>query len=488
MLQDKTVSDLGQEISAAGFVKSDFDAFRERLEQETALLRESFADGRLSREGPRIGLELEAWLIDHNFFPAPHNQSFLSRLDDPLVVAELSRFNIEINAPAQLIEGDGLSRLEGDLNEVLQRCINGAHDDVDTVVAIGTLPTLRESDLFISNMTPSNRYTALNRELIRARDGAPVQIDIDSADPGGSHLRTSHMDVMLEAATTSLQLHFQVAADRLSAIFNASVILSAPLVAITANSPFLFGRALWHETRIPVFEQALEQRSTGKGRVSHPHRVTFGSGYAGEDPTDLFVENLADYPILLPVVREDGADRFACLRLHNGTIWRWNRPLVGFDENGTPHLRLEHRIMPAGPSVIDTMANAALYFGAAYALAQQLPQAEETLPFTQARGNFYAAAKYGLQTEITWLDGKRRPVRDVLEELIPLAREGLAELGVSKALIDRYLDVIGVRLATGRNGADWQLSHHAKHGDLFRLTADYLERQRSGMPVHEWPL
>jgi len=483
VLNGHAVIKLGQEIKSIGFEEEDFEAFRERLEHETAYLCDAFAAGGLSKEGPRIGLELEAWLIDHNYFPAPHNQALLSRLADPMVVAELSRFNIEINVPVQSLREEGLFRLENDLAGTLSRCVTNAHEDVDTVVAIGTLPTLRESDLSISNMTPSNRYVALNRELIKARGGEPVWIDIESASPDATHLRTSHLDVMLEAATTSLQLHYQVPIDRISSIFNASAILSAPLVAISANSPFLFGHALWHESRIPIFEQALEQSGDG-GR----HRVTFGSGYAAEDPTGLFLENLAEYPILLPVIGEDKHDRFSCLRLHNGTIWRWNRPLVGFDEDEAPHLRIEHRIMPAGPSVIDMMANAAFYFGTAHMLAQQVSNAEAALPFSKARENFYTAAKFGLDAEITWFDGQLHPVREILEWLVPLGREGLREQCVGEAIIERYLDVINMRLAAGRNGAAWQLAHYAKYGDLFRLTADYLEHQRRGMPVHEWPV
>jgi hypothetical protein len=174
--------------------------------------------------------------------------------------------------------------------------------------------------------------------------------------------------------------------------------------------------------------------------------------------------------------------------MHNGTLWRWNRPLVGFDEDGTPHLRLEQRSIPAGPSLIDMMANAAFYYGAAHMLARRSQPPEHALPFETARTNFYTAAREGLGADIVWLDGKLRPVCEVLAELVPLAREGLAMQGVEEALISRYIDVIDLRLASGRNGAGWQLVHHARHGDLHRLTADYLECQRSGMPVHEWPV
>jgi len=331
-------------------------------------------------------------------------------------------------------------------------------------------------------MTPSNRYAALNTEMVRLRGGRPLKIDIDSHDPAGEHLTTEHLDVMLEAATTSFQLHLQVPPSEFGACLNASIVLSAPLVAIAANSPFLFGRALWHETRIPLFEQSVEQ----VGDDAALHRVSFGTGYAGDDPIAFFEENLTKYPAILPIGAGEEEAKFPCLRLHNGTIWRWNRPLVGFDDDGTPHLRIEHRVMPAGPSIVDMIANAALYYGAVFALAESCRVPE--LPFETARENFYAAAKHGLGAEIAWLGGKRRSVREVIDELVPLARLGLTARGVTGEVADRYMDAIASRNASGRNGATWQLAHFDRYGDLFELTADYLEHQRSGMPVHEWPI
>jgi hypothetical protein len=472
---------MGQEIAGGSFGEADFARFGEQLARETALLRDLHASGKLSHGGPRIGLELEAWLIDRNYFPAPHNQSFLERLGDPFVVPELSRFNIELNALPGTLAGDGLLAMEHHLESTWRRCVDNAHEDVDTVVAIGTLPTLRESDLSLDSMTPSNRYAALNGELVRLREGRPLRIDIDSHHEEFEHLKTEHLDCMLEAAATSFQLHLQVPPADLAANLNASMVLSGPLLALAANSPFLFGKPLWHETRIAIFEQAVEQA----GDDAALHRVTFGTGYAGDDPTTFFAENLERYPTLLPIGGDNEAE-FPCLRLHNGTIWRWNRPLVGFDDDGTPHLRIEQRVMPAGPSVIDMVANAAFYYGAVHRLAHRCAKPE--LPFEAARSNFYAAAKHGIESELAWSDGERHPARELLARLVPMAREGLEAQGVAGALIDRYLDVIEARIASGRNGAAWQLEHYRRHGDLFQLTADYLEHQRSGMPVHEWPV
>ena len=473
---------MGQEIAGREFSEEDFARFRNRLAQETRLLREAFGAGECSSAGPFIGLELEVWLIDHNFFPAPHNQSFLERLADPSVVAELSQFNIEINAPVEQLHGRGLQRMHTHLSETMRRCAANAHDDVDTVIAIGTLPTLRQQDLPLEAMTPSHRYRSLNREAMRLRGDQPLNVDIDCPSPGGHHFLACFRHVMLEAAATSFQLHLQVPPEMISCTYNASVLLSAPLVAIGANSPFLFGQALWHETRIAIFEQSLQQ--------SHGlQRVTLGTSYAGDDITELFAENLQEYPVLLPVEARDPPRCYSCLRLQNGTIWRWIRPIVGFDPDGAAHIRIEQRVLPAGPSVLDMMANAALYFGAVHMLARDFEDFEGALPFALARENFYEAARHGLDAKIHW-PGKRgkRPVRDVVSELIPLAAKGLAAQEMDDDLTDHYLDVISSRLSSGRNGAQWQLAHFGRHGDLHKLTAAYVENQRTGRPVHEWPL
>lgn len=470
---------MGQEIGSITFGEEDRAEFARRLACETDLLRQMAAAGELSDAGPVGGFELEAWLIDRAMYPAPHNQSFLSRLGDPLVVAELSRFNIELNGAPRNLAGNGLREMEHELEATWTRCINEAHEEVDTAIAIGTLPTLRDADLSLASMTPSNRYVALNREVMRLRGGAAVDIEIDCAEPGGCHLRSRHVDVMLEAGTTSFQLHLQAPFAQLGAVYDASLELAGPLIALSANSPFLFGHALWHETRIPLFEQAMSG-AAGTGRLAP--RVFFANAYASGDPVRLFEENLLDFPVLLPILSGDAERRFPHLRLHNGTIWRWVRLLAGFEDNGAPHVRLEQRVMPAGPSVVDMFANAAFYYGAVHALAQRPAQ----LPLESARSNFYAAARHGLGAALDWPGGNRRSVRQVLAELLPLARQGLEQLGTASEVIDRYLDVVEQRIASGRNGASWQLAHHARHGDLFRLTADYLERQRSGMPVHEW--
>ncbi|MCF8200278.1 MAG: glutamate--cysteine ligase [Sulfuritalea sp.] len=473
---------MGQEIGSDTFTADDFARFSQRLELETRHARETFAHGRFSNEGWVAGFELEAWLVDEHFFPVPRNVAFLEQLGNPLVVEELSRFNVEINGTAQRLCGTALSQLERELVLTWQQCMEVARDQGTVLAAIGTLPTVRERDLSLASMSPRKRYVALNRQILKLRGGRPVTLEVSGID----RLSTTHDDIMLEAATTSFQVHLQTPASEVVRTYNAAQILAAPLVALAANSPFLFEHALWHETRIPLFEQAvdccdpehLEQR-----------RVTFGSDYLAADPMDYFAENFSLYPVLLPYDEHQPADRYAHLRLHNGTIWRWNRMLVGFDENEVPHLRVEQRVLPAGPSIIDMIANAAFFYGLARVFAGQSIAPESRLPFATARANFYDCARYGLEAQVAWLDGNRRRVDDLLlQELLPLAGEGLTDLGLAAADIRRYLDVVEGRLRSGQNGAVWQLAHHAKYRDFQRLTADYLELQRQLTPVHEWPI
>ena len=474
---------MGQEIGRIHFREEDFERFRGRLAEETALLETWLRAGRFDHRSYVGGFELEAWLVDHNFFPLPRNQEYLTRLNNPLVVPELSKFNVELNGTPQPLAGRALHRLEQELTSTWRHCLQVAHELECQLAMIGILPTVRQQDLTLANISPLNRYYALNDQVLKLRRGRPLRLDISGRD----HLALTHDDVMLEAATTSFQVHLQAPADEAVRYFNAAQILSAPMVALAANSPFLFERRLWDETRIPLFEQAV---GLGDDAHARTQRVTFGSGYLQDSPLECYRENVERYPVLLPILFEDGAPQLRHLRLHNGTIWRWNRLLIGFDDAAVPHLRVEHRVMPAGPSIVDMISNAAVYLGASRFLAGLRRAPEADLPFTQARDNFYLAARNGLDAHIVWLDGREVEVRTLLlDEILHMAREGLLLLGADEDDIERYLSIAQMRVRTGQNGAAWQRAHAEKYArDFFRLTADYLEHQRSAMPVHEWPI
>jgi hypothetical protein len=348
---------------------------------------------------------------------------------------------------------------------------------------IGILPTVRDEDLTLANMSQMTRYEALNEQVMRLRRGRPVQLDIN----GHEHLLSTHHDVMLEAAATSFQVHTQVPFTDAVRYYNAAMVSSAPLVALSNNSPFLFGHDLWAETRIPLFEQAVELGGLGGAVFGPMKRVSFGSGYAHDSIMECFTENCEHFPILLPVEYDSPVEELRHLRLHNGTIWRWNRPLLGFDADGTPHLRIEHRVIPAGPTIIDAFANTAFYFGLQQAFMDRSTPIEHEIEFAHARDNFYAAAKHGLQARLHWQD-KHVPVQTLLlEVLLPMARSGLESLAIDRDDIDDYLGIIEARIRSGQTGSAWQRQHAQQlNGDLRAMTADYLHRQQRGLPVHEW--
>lgn len=465
---------MGEDVDQDHFRKRDFRAFERRLEEETALLEKMVAGRAFSRSGFVAGFEIEAWLVDSKGDPCPVNERFLDAAACDRIVPELARFNFEVNSRPQPLTGHALRTLHEELLATWRRCERAAETCSAGTVLIGILPTVRPDDLVLSNMSDRTRYRALNEQIMRLRHGEPAHLDIR----GRETLHLDHHDVMLEAAATSLQLHLQAPPGDAPRVYNAAVAISGAMTAVSANAPFLFGHDLWDETRIAVFEQSIGM---------HPARVTFGRGYV-RDIADCFRENVVRYPVLLPIGLEDPPERLHHVTLHNGTIWRWNRPLIGFDPDGSPHLRIEHRVTSAGPSVVDAIANAALFFGAVTELARQDPPVEAGLPFARARANFYAAARRGLDARITDLDGRTTQSGEfVRTRLLPLAHRGLERLGIDASDRQDYLDVIAARVASGCTGTAWQRAYAAGNGaDMHDLLSVYRARQRGGAPVHEW--
>ena len=446
---------MGEELERSSFGDADFDEFVRRMRAETDLLLEWEQDGRFI-DGPiSTGFELEAWLVDANARPAALNQQFLSKLNHPMAVPELSCFNVEFNGNPQGLCGDGLSKLQSELESVWQQATVTAGDMGLKLAMVGILPTVESGDLCLANMSDGNRYRALNEQVFRLRKGKPIRLDIEGEDT----LRSTHMDLMLEAATTSFQIHIKVPADKGAHYYNASKLLSAPLVAVSANSPYLFGQNLWAETRIPLFEQAVSV-----GDWDYAERVTFGVRFIEESLSEVFVANRQRYPVLLPQVKETPPETMSHLKLQNGTIWRWNRPLIGQNDDGSPHYRIEQRAVPAGPTLVDAMANAAFFYGLITYLAEhEIPPHKRTQFFT-VRDNFYECAKYGLDARIRWGHVDDQPVKElILNEFLPMAEEALRRYDVDSGDIVTYLGIIEGRCMTGQNGAAWQRNYVKKH-------------------------
>ena len=470
---------MGDEIRERHFNAEDFSRFRRRLDDETALVEQLFDGNGFSQRGDIIGFELEAWIVDAEGHPLAENQRLLDVIGNPLVVPELASFNVELNGSPTALRGNVFSRIHDELRATWATCRAGADALGCRLATIGILPTIRRELLNSNYMSAMVRYQALNDRVLALRDGAPLHIRISSGDG----LDMTHDDVMLEAAATSFQIHLQCKPERAVRDFNATLVASAPMVALAANSPFLFGRSLWEETRIPLFEQAV---SVGPRA---PARVTFGTGYASASLFEVFAENQRDHPILLPFVQQsEPPHKFAHVRFQNGTVWRWNRPLLGFDFDGQPHLRIEHRVVPAGPTLHDCVANAAAYIGMVRGLVDRYE--EPPVDFATAKNNFYAAAKHGLDARVEWVDGQQLTVRDLLtNELLPLATNALRRIDIPDADVARYVGTVEARVAADKTGARWQRQWVAKHGpDWAALSRAYVDAQERGEPVHTWPV
>ncbi len=472
---------MGQEIQEVHFSEEAFAEYRRRLTAETALLQRWEQEGRLRDVPFRLGFELEGWLIDEQGMPAPRNRAFLEKVDDPQVVPELARFNFEINdAPLDFSAGM-FDRMHVSLMRRWERCEAAAQALDMQALSIGILPTVAREHLHLGNISAMSRYLALNEQVFRLRQGEPIELLIEGAEI----LRHLHDDVMLESATTSLQIHLQVGSERAARAFNTAKIVSAAMVAVGANSPFFLQHRLWEETRIPVFEQAV-----AVGASDYSRRVTFGIRYAEHSVMECFTANLERYPVLLPDLMDVPVERLAHLRLHNGTIWHWNRPLVGFDEQGRPHYRIEHRVVAAGTSALDVVADTAFFVGLMMRLMNEDIASEQVLPFEVARANFYAAAKDGLAATVRWRSGHSGSLAGLISgQLLSEARLGLESIGLERAEAAYWIGIIRQRVETGQTGAAWQRAWVDRHGpDWPGLVLAYAEQQARGRPVHEWTI
>jgi CBS domain-containing protein len=394
--------------------------------------------------------------------------------------------------------GDCLSRLEGQINELVGKARYAANSCDAEIALTGILPTVRKSDLELANMTPRPRYFALNDALKRQR-GRAYEFRLKGVD----EMILRHDSWMLEACCTSFQIHFQSGADEFANLYNIAQIVTAPVLAAAANSPLMFGRRLWKETRIPLFEQSVDTRNASYHLRERSPRVSFGEGWVRRSVLELYKEDIARFHVLVGgdcdedpfhMISQGRAPGLNALRLYNGTVWRWNRACYGVIDN-RPHLRIEARALPSGPSVVDEVANAAFFFGLMSGLSHTYEEITDVMEFEDARANFLAASQSGLEAQLRWIGGEVIPARELIcKHLIDVARRGLEASRVDPADINRYLGILEQRVGTGRTGAQWLLSSYAdmrKKGTrdeaLSSLTAAMVNNQLEGLPVHEWP-
>ena len=490
---------MGRDVEHKVFTREDRREFRDKIRRCLDALAQMLRASRFDFERPMTGMEIELNIVDDTGEPANVNAQVLELLADPNFQTEMGQFNIEINLEPREIGGAGLAAFEEQVRSSLNFADERARAGGGRLVMIGILPTLMPRHVSIDAMSASPRYAALNDQIFAAR-GEDMALSIH----GVEQLRTYTDSITPEAACTSVQLHLQVSPAQFAQYWNAAQAIAGVQLAVGANSPYLFGTELWRETRIPLYEQVTDTRPQELKEQGVRPRVWFGERWV-TSVFDLFEENARYFPALLPIC-EDGdpiaqleraeVPSLAELSLHNGTVYRWNRPIYAVVD-GRPHLRVENRVLPAGPTVVDAMANAAFYYGLVRALADQERPVWSRMSFSAAEENFHSGARCGLDASLYWPGLGPVPASElVLRRLLPLAHTGLDSWGVDPGVRDRLLGIVEGRCTTGTNGASWQVAEvrelEGQDGldripALHRMLRRYVENMHSNEPVHTWP-
>ncbi|MDQ1125479.1 hypothetical protein QE428_000512 [Microbacterium sp. SORGH_AS 505] len=486
---------MGEEVEKQEITGADRTLHREKIRRNLDVFERMLREARFDTDDPMTGLELELNLVDAVGDPAMRNEQVLRAIADPAFVSELGRFNVEINVPPAKLREGGLSTFESGMRQRLNDAEVRSADLGAHLVMIGILPTLAERHLSRDTLSPDSRYDLLNEQVLDAR-GEDIAISI----AGPERLETTADSIVPEAACTSTQFHVQTSPAQFASYWNASQAIAGAQLAVAANSPYLLGRELWRESRIPLFEQATDTRSEELKAQGVRPRVWFGERWI-TSVFDLFEENVRYFPALLPIIDDEdplevlesgGVPSLAELKLHNGTVYRWNRPVYDIAD-GMPHLRVENRILAAGPTVVDTVANAAFYFGLVRSLAEDERPVWSRMPFAAAQENFQSAARVGVDAQLSWPGTGQVPATGlILDTLLPLAAEGLDAWGVSPDERDRYLGIIEGRCVTRTNGAEWfarrmRARSGMERADALRATLlEYREAMHTNEPVHTW--
>lgn len=470
---------MGDEVSKDHFSARDYRRFQDRLDQEMELVRQLFRDKQFDNQTRKLGYELELCLVDQEGRPAPLNERILDGAANSAFTYELAKYNLEINGNAFNLSAGVFSELSDDLESLYRQVDRQCKANNIEAGLFGVLPSLKnmhlDPDLYMSNMY---RYRILDQCLMAMRK-RPIHLELHGPDC----LMVERTDVMLEAMGTSLQVHYQVPFDESVDSYHASLWACLPIMAVSANSPLVLQKLCWQESRIAIFKQSVDTRNLDEVRNAVVPRVHLAKGYI-KSWLDLFEDNGYYTPILPEVIDCDPAELHH-FNLHNGTIWRWVRPILGVDADNRYHLRLELRVAPSGPTQIDTIANLVFCIG----LIEGLKQDAEKLmaiPYESLEQDFYRVARKGLEADITWYNGVKASAREViLDTALEQARSGLSGLGLES---DPWLEIIEQRVKSGRTGAHWIQDHWNQEADSEKLVTDYLALAGNNLPVHEWPL
>jgi predicted transcriptional regulator/gamma-glutamylcysteine synthetase len=469
------------------------------LLEDVHALERMLEQGRFETGVRRVGAEQELFLVDSNLRPKACVLQVLKRLEDLPFTTELAQFNLEVNLSPQRLGGDCLARMQSELEAMLTKARAAAAAEQAQILMCGILPTLERTHLGLEWMTPIPRYYQLNRSMVAMRNG-----HFDAAIKGIDEFYFSHDNVMLEACNTSFQVHWQCDPETYARDYNIAQLITAPQLACGVNSPVLMGHRLWHETRVALFQQSVDTRSEVIAQRGSRSRVNFGERWLERSILEIFREDVARFRSLIAVTPEEsplevlergGIPLLKALRLHNGTVYRWNRPCYGV-QDGKAHLRIENRILPAGPTVADEIANAAFFFGLMSALPAEYGDVRRSMGFDDAKQNLVTAARQGLHSKLRWLKGKTIATEKLLlEHLLPLAEQGLRAAHVDSVDVNRHLGVLRERIERGQTGSQWVLDSYSamgeqgKKSERFRsITASMKRNQEQGEPVARWPL
>lgn len=479
--------------------KKDEQVFIKNLLTDVKVLDEMLARGMFKDEVTRIGAEQELCLIDSDFRASTNNLEIIEAANHPMLTPELAKFTLEFNAEPKIFQGSCFSDLENELHGYIEEVRTIARQYGSEIILTGIIPTIRKFDLDEKNLTPIKRFEALCNAIDSIR-GKIYELRISGVE---DEIRIMHDTPVLEACNTGWQIHMQIKPEDFVHYYNIAQLITAPVLAAGTNSPILLGKRLWRETRIALFQETVDTRQASHHLREQSARVTFGNSWL-KNITDIYKEDIVKYRVLLSnnesedpwkVLEEGGIPKLHALGVHNSTIYRWNRPCFGVTE-GIPHMRIENRALPSGPTLADEMANSALWLGLMNAFGAKGDDISKMMDFDIAKSNFFSAARHGLDTKLTWLDGKTiTPGALILDKLLPMAEEGLAMVNIDKKDSDRYLKIIEQRVKTRQTGSAWILKSREKlvknaslGNSMTSVMSAMLKNQLDNRPVHEWPL
>jgi len=472
-------------------------AFVKHLIDDVKALELLLAHQRFEDNVVRIGAEQELCLVDKKYNPAGRNLELLKAINNEQFTTELASYNIEINLDPFELKGDCFHQVEKQLRSLLQFAAKKARKFDITLLLAGILPTISKNEVSMDFLTPIPRYFALNDALVASKGG-----DFKLKIRGVDELYLKHNSVLFEACNTSFQLHLQIPSHDFVSSYNWSQAIAGPVLSVCCNSPMLMGRELWKETRIALFQQSLDTRKSGYVLHDQAPRVGFGTHWEEGSVAEIFKKDISKHRVLLTKPIADGSldqwDRgeipqLEALRLHNGTVYRWNRPCYGIG-GGKPHLRIENRYIPSGPSVIDEMANFAFWIGLMKGRPKKFDDIASQMDFKAVKTNFIKAARTGKETIFQWNGDYPSAKKLVLNEFLPMAYEGLAKMNIDKTDVERLLGVIEARTkGKGASGDQWQVRNLRNLHKVFKtneslqlLTKAMCKNQGDSLPIHEW--